>query len=160
MENLTKFDDFKNKKQGNKLNEGVIKIGGDYILSDIAVPVSLVNSYVKKIKDETGKNVREMMSDLDVAYRLGKYCMENYMEIENLPASILLGESDTNGGLEVQETQPAQETPAQESPAQETPAQETQPVQETPAQQTPAQPNAEQAAQNIPSGEEPSPQAI
>ena len=104
MENLTKFDDFKNKKHGSKLNEGVIKIGNEYVLSDVQIPVSLVNSYIKKIKDESGKNLREMMSDQDVAYRLVKYVIENYLQIDNLPSNVVLGD-DASANIEVNDTE-------------------------------------------------------
>lgn len=121
MENLTQFKDFKNKKQGAKLNntinEGVIKIGNEFILSDIALPVSLVNSYIKKVKDSTGKNVREMLSDQDVAARVLKYVVENFAQIDNLPESIILGEPENAEEVQVQQTQgqPAQtQTPTQE----------------------------------------------
>lgn len=103
MNNLTEFNKFRNKKDGSKLNEGVIKIGNDYIISDIELPASLVNSYIKKVKDERGKDLREMMADQDVAMRLVKYAMENFMQIDNMPTSIVLGEEEED--IDVQDTQ-------------------------------------------------------
>jgi len=140
MENLTKFDDFKNKKHGSRLNEGVIKIGNEYVVSDIQVPVSLVNSYIKKIKDETGKNVRDFMSDYDVAFRLVNYSIENHLQIDNLPASVVMGDAAPES-IEVTDT-PAQQNAQPQAQAQDVQAQpkeETQTdktAQEVPATET------------------------
>lgn len=151
MENLTNFDSFKNKKHGSKVNEGVIKIGNDYIVSDIQIPVSLVNSYIKKIKDETGKNLREMLSDSDVAHRLVAYCIGNYLQIDNLPANIIIGD-ESSAAVEVQETPAETQTQTQTQPQSQAPA-ETQPQSQSPA---PAQGEATQVqktAQEIPATE-------
>lgn len=148
MENLTGFNNFKDKKHGSKLNEGVIKIGNAYVLSDIEVPVSLVNAYIKKVKDETQRNLREMMSDSDVAYRLLKYCVENNMIIDNLPSSIVLGEEA--GNVEVTDDMGGQIQASGQTQPQTQPAAQTQPVAQTPpaAQQT-AQPNATQTQKTV-----------
>lgn len=144
MENLTKFEEFKNKKHGSKLNEGVIKIGNDYVVSDIEVPASLVNSYIKKVKDETSKNLREMWSDQDIVHRLVKYCIENHLQIDNLPSSIVLG-GEASEEIEVQETQP--EAPIQPQDIQ------AEPVQTQTQSQPEVQAQTAQTAQEIPATE-------
>jgi hypothetical protein len=147
MENLTGFNNFRDKKHGSKLNEGVIKIGNAYVLSDIEVPVSLVNAYIKKVKDETQRNLREMMSDSDVAYRLLKYCVENNMLIDNLPSSIVLGEEA--GNVEVTDNMGGQIQASGQTP-QTQPAAQTQPVAQTqPAAQQTAQPGATQTQKTV-----------
>lgn len=150
MENLTNFDDFKNKKHGSKLNEGVIKIGNEYVLSDVQIPVSLVNSYIKKIKDESGKNLREMMSDQDVAYRLVKYVIENYLQIDNLPSNVVLGD-DASASIEVNDTEsqiPPQGVQGQETQTQ-TQIQDTQ----TQTQDTQTQSQVDSTVNDIQSSE-------
>ena len=156
MENLTKFEQFKNKKNGTKLNEGVVKIGNSYVVSDIEVPASLVNSYIKKVKDETGKNLREMFSDQDVVFRIIKYCVDNYLQIDNLPASIVTGE-DVAEEVEVQDTQAQEPIQSQDSQAEpvQTDAQGQAQGQAQPqaAQGQAAQGQAAQTAQEIPATE-------
>jgi hypothetical protein len=155
MENLTGFNSFKDKKHGSKLNEGVVKIGNAYVVSDVEIPVSLVNAFIKKVKDESGRNLREIFSDNDVAYRLLKYCVENNMIIDNLPSSIVLG--DGTGNVEVTDdmggqVQQSGQTPQTQAQAQAQPQTQTQaqPVVQTPpaAQQT-AQTGATQTQKTV-----------
>jgi hypothetical protein len=73
---------------------------------------------VKKVKEENSKNAREFWSDIDIAEEIAKYVISTFMSIDNVPASILVGE-----------TGPV-ETPIEEAPVEETPAA---PVAEVPA---------------------------
>jgi hypothetical protein len=162
MNNLTKFDEFKNKRTGKKLNEGVVKLGNEYIISDIEVPVSLVNAFVKKVKDEANLDLRSSFSDQDIAYRVTKYCIDNFLQIDNLPVSIITGESDDAAQAQPQsQTQPQTQTQTDTQSQTQTQTQptdtqtdtqtqtqtQTQPVQGTPTQ--PAQPNVQKTASEI-----------
>lgn len=75
-----------------KTNESTAVRNNDYIISGIEIPQSLVNSYVKKIKDETGTNLRHMYSDSYIAEQIVKFVVSEYSDIDKLPLSILLGE--------------------------------------------------------------------
>ena len=93
--NIFKFGDFQNKRKGNSkmVNETVIAFGDHYkVRTSIDVPFSLVNSYVKKIKDETGQDIKRMYSDMEIAEEIAKYVSSSYLNIENIPTDVLTPE--------------------------------------------------------------------
>ena len=91
MDFIKDFDKFKT----TKVNESVMKVDDVYKVKMVCdVPQSLINALVRKVKDESEKNAREFWSDIDVAEEIAKYLTSNFMNIENLPASILMGETD------------------------------------------------------------------
>ena len=82
----------KSWKQYQKTNETVAIRNNDYIISGIELPQSLINSYVKKVKDSTGTNLRHMHSDSYIAEQIVKFIVSEYSDADKLPLSILLGE--------------------------------------------------------------------
>lgn len=139
MEFLKEFEKFRTNKDLNE--SAIMKIDDVYkVKAVIDVPQSLINALIRKVKDESEKNAREFWSDIDIANEVVKYISTNFMNIENLPASILMGETDlaaqpaataqpvAQAQPEAQPvTQPEAQPAAQEEPA----AQE--PIEETPA---------------------------
>jgi hypothetical protein len=134
------------------IKESVISVGDIYkVRSMVDIPQSLINSYVKKVKDTTGKNLRQFFGDVEIAEELVKHITTSGLDIDKIDGSALMGGAQgqvqttaqtTTEQPQVQvdtqaETQPA----AQEAPvAQEAPAQEEVPAQ---AQETVAQPSAQ-----------------
>jgi len=141
MDFIKDFDKFKT----TKVNESVMKVDDTYKVKMVCdVPQSLINALVRKVKDESEKNAREFWSDIDIAEEVAKYLTSNFMNIENLPASILMGETDLNGSTPA--AQPAPGAQAAQGGAQggETPAQ---PVAQAQPEVKPELPEAQPEAQ-------------
>ena len=137
------------------IKESVISVGDLYkVRSMVDIPQSLINSYVKKVKDTTGKNLRQFFGDVEIAEELVKHITTTGLDIDKIDGSALMGGAQGQGQTTAQttteqpqvqvdtqaETQPAQ---AQETPVQEAPAQ----AQEVPAQAQEGQPVAQPSAQ-------------
>lgn len=149
MEQLHSRSSFIKMKQGAVLvNENTVSKGDSWeILIPIQIPKSLVKSYFKKVKDETGNNLSESHGEINVAEELVSYAMKTFIKIENLPTSIVLGDHDSSI-VQVQPQAQAQ-TQLQTQPVQDAPADGTTPQGET----APANPQAQAAAQSIPATE-------
>lgn len=79
----------------NEINESVKQIGDVYKVGSIDVKQTLINSYVKRVKDETGKDLRNMYSDMDIASEVVKFIIEEELESDTIPTYALLdGESE------------------------------------------------------------------
>jgi len=162
MNNLHEYNEFKNKKKTvEPINESAAQLFDDVwkIRLRMDIPVSLVNSYVKKCQNETGEDIRKKISEQEIAEMISDYVAKSFLTIENLPVSIV-SNTQQEPKIQTQEAQvPPQTQIQEETPAQE-PATEGQPApaQEAPAQQpaqnaAPAQPNAQQTASKIPQAE-------
>lgn len=168
VNNIYGFDDFKGKKKlsiqeskvedikdettkvaESKINEMVDAIDDFYRVSvDVDLPKSLVSTYIKKVKDQTGKDLRADMGEKRLAERLVQWANENYLNIENLPVEIVTGSDKVPAQTQAQsqvQAQPAAEEPAAEATA--TAQASEQPVQNTEAQKPAVQVQGQQAAQ-------------
>jgi len=140
MDFIKDFDKFKTSKN---LNESVMKIDDVYkVKAVIDVPQSLINAIVRKVKDESEKNAREFWSDIDIAQEIVKYLTTNFMNIENLPASILMGETEVSAQPVAQPQAQAQPVQAQAQPAAQEPAAQEPAAQEPAQGETPTLPEA------------------
>lgn len=117
--NLYEFNRFQSKKNNRVLNENVQAVDDVYrVRKRIDVPMSLVNAFKKKVKDESGKNISQFYSDVELAEEIAEYIITTYVTIENLPVNLILGDqySKAQGQPQAQfsdtedldETQPAQ----------------------------------------------------
>lgn len=132
--NLYEFGEFQGKRSSwSVLNDNVQAVDDTYrVRKRIDVPMSLVNAFAKKVKDESGKNIRQFYSDVELSEEIADYIIKTYVTIENLPVNLILGDqySKAQGGAQGQaqgqldmdsldETQPVQGQPgAQGQPAQ------------------------------------------
>jgi hypothetical protein len=136
MRYLQKSEDYKNSKLG--INEAVIKMGNDFkVKSNSSIPQSFINSYVKSVKEATGKDLKEFYSDMDLSEMIVNYVMENFLKIESIPTNAFTGgdeapkaEDDTTGA-------PVEETPVAEAPVEETPGFDSEEI-ETTSEELPA----------------------
>lgn len=152
VNNIYGFDDFKGKKKStiqesksNKINEMVDAIDDFYRVSvDVDLPKSLVSTFIKKVKDQTGKDLRADMGEKRLAERLVQWANENYLNIENLPVEIVTGSDKVPAQTQAQTQVQAQPT---EEPVQEPTAETGQPIQNTEAQKPAVQVQGQQAAQ-------------
>jgi hypothetical protein len=162
VKNILSLDDFKGKKSIKEskdivINEMVDAIDDFYRVSvDIDLPKALISSYIKKVKESSGKDLRAEMGEKRLAERLVQWANENYLNIENLPVEIVTGsdkspvQAQTQVQSQVQE--PGEEDQVQ-SQAQVQPSQ-AQPIQNTEAQKPAVQvQSAQNAAAQVPAQE-------
>lgn len=153
VKNILSLDDFKGKKSTNKpVNEMVDAIDDFYRVSvDVDLPKSLIGSFIKKVKESTGKDLRAEMGEKRLAERLVQWANENYLNIENLPVEIVTGsdKSPVQAQSQVQ-AQPQLDEPDEDDGTQPQVQAQVQPSQAQPVQNTDAQKPAVQvqSAQN------------
>jgi hypothetical protein len=166
VNNIFSFDDFKGKKKSSiqesitnedvaingettQVNEMVDAIDDFYRVSvDVDLPKSLVSTYIKKVKDQTGKDLRADMGEKRLAERLVQWANENYLNIENLPVEIVTGSDKVPAQTQAQ-TQAQSQVQAQPAGTDDvdTAAAQTAPVQNTDAQKPAVQVQGQQQAQ-------------
>ena len=143
MSYIRKYESFKQAKKQNRLKKSVresviMRVDNTFKVKSTAdVSQSLINAYVKKVKEETGKELRDFFSDMDIAEALIKYVTDNNLNIENIPAGALLGENsakaeddlNTEDSVEdeisSEEESEEEETEEEESEEEETEEEET-----------------------------------
>lgn len=117
MEYLKSKEQLVSEKLGS-VNESVFKMGDVYkVKTIIDIPKSLINAFVSKAKKDHDIDPRENWSDVDLAEMFVNYIAANFVNIESLPVTAILGEKpSTEIQTDVQPTDVA--TPAvQEEPA-------------------------------------------
>jgi len=151
--NITPFGRFKDiKKSPEKINELVEPRDNEYdVTLTFTVPKTLINAYIKKVKDETNKDLRQTKSEAGLAEQMVSYLVQNYLVIENLPVDMAVSTDQKAVQAQAQVQPQIQEEPLQEEPLQ---AQDTQVQVSQPGQQTQVgQGQAQIAAQEIPAQE-------
>jgi len=93
MNHIRKFLSYKSKKNPTQVvKESVLQVDDVYKVRVIVdVKKSMVNSYIKKVSDNTQKNLRDFYSDMDIVEELVKHVVETGMNVDTIPASILVG---------------------------------------------------------------------
>ena len=168
MKHVKAFEKFRIQKNREEIiKESVFQVNDLYkVKTMIDLPQSLINAYVKKVKDTTGKNLRQFFGDVDIAEEIIKYVTTTFLDIDKIPGGAIMGgqtQAQTQGQGQVQvqtETQP--QVQAQTEPqAQEAPAQGEAPEGEFEEPQAQTEPQAQEApAQGeAPEGEFEEPQA-
>jgi len=144
MKHIRTFENYRTKsKREEIIKESVFQVNDIYkVKTMIDIPQSLINAYVKKVKDTTGKNLRQFFGDVDIAEEIVKYINMNNLYVEKIPGGALMG-----GQAQAQSTQaqPQAQTEAQpQAQSQAQPQVEAQPQAEVqPQVQTEAQPQAQ-----------------
>ena len=142
VKNILSLNDFKGKKsiQESVVNEMVDAIDDVYRVSvDIDLPKALISSYIKKVKESTGKDLRAEMGEKRLAERLVQWANENYLNIENLPVEIVTGTDKAPVQAQVQSQVQSQGEPPLEDETQAQPQAQAQPSQVQPTQNSEAQ---------------------
>jgi hypothetical protein len=169
MSYIRKFQSFSDKKRGSEgktvHNESVMIVNDMYKVNvTVDIPQSLINSYVKKVKDSIDKNARQFYSDQLVAEELVKYVLQQNLDINKIDARALFGgvpqgQEQAQGQVQVQAQTQAQPQGQAQAPAQgqAQPAQgEAQPQGQGQPQgqaQAPAQGEAQPQGQPQPQGQ-------
>ena len=93
MKHIRQFESFRVQKNREEIiKEAVLQVNDIYkVKTMIDIPQSLINSYVKKVKDTTGKNLRQFFGDVDIAEEIVKYITINNTDVEKIPGNALMG---------------------------------------------------------------------
>jgi len=93
MNHIRKFQSFrKGKKREEIIQEAVFQVNDIYkVKTTIDIPQSLINAYVKKVKDNTGKNLRQFFGDMDIAEEIVKFVAQSGLDADTLSATALVG---------------------------------------------------------------------
>jgi len=148
MKHLNKFESYtKKRKLQDAIKESVMVVNDVYrVNTTVDIPQSLLNTYVKSVKDSLGKNARQFYSDIQLAEEITKYVVQNGLTPEKIPAGALFGG-------EGQGQQPAQGQAAPQAQAQpgqvqiQAQAPQAQSPMDPQAQAQPAQGQAQMQAQ-------------
>ena len=149
MKHIRTYDSYRNIKSkfssvdpsafDEAIKESVLQVGDVYkVRSMVDIPQSLINSYVKKVKDTTGKNLRQFFGDVEIAEQLLQYITTTGLDLDKIPGGALMGQAQAQG-------QPAQaQTPASTEEGSEGQAQvQAQPAQAQEPVQTQVQPEGQ-----------------
>ncbi len=128
MKHIRTFENYRVRKNREEIiKEAVLQVNDIYkVKTMIDIPQSLINSYVKKVKDTTGKNLRQFFGDVDIAEEIVKYINLNNLDVDKIPGGALMGgqtqgqtqtQSQPDMGGEAQTQAPVQaQAPAQAQP--------------------------------------------
>jgi hypothetical protein len=155
MKHVKAFEKFRIQKNREEIiKESVFQVNDLYkVKTMIDLPQSLINAYVKKVKDTTGKNLRQFFGDVDIAEEIIKYVTTTFLDIDKIPGGAIMGgqtQAQTQGQGQVQvQTEPQAQTQGQVEPQAQAPAQGQAPEGEfeEPQAQTPVEGQAQAPAQ-------------
>jgi len=142
MKHLRKFEKYTTeRKQLEIIKESVLQVNDIYkVRTFVEIPQSLINSYVKKVKDTAGKNLRQIFGDIDIAEEIVKYVNTNYTNIDKLPADALMGGKDSQEKTEEPTQDSTEDTSTEtETSTEETPEAEVKVETETSTEETPTE---------------------
>jgi hypothetical protein len=147
MKHLRKFEKYTTeRKQLEIIKESVLQVNDIYkVRTFVEIPQSLINSYVKKVKDTAGKNLRQIFGDIDIAEEIVKYVNTNYTNIDKLPAEALMGGKDSQEKTEeptqdsTEDTSTETETSTEETPEAEVKVETGTPTEEIPTEEIPTE---------------------
>lgn len=152
MKHIRKFESYRNNKRRDEIiKESVFQVNDIYkVRTLIDIPQSLINAYVKKVKDNTGKNLKQFFGDVDIAEEIVKYVTLNFTNVDQVPAGALTG--DAQGSPEGQKQAQPQTEPQAQTQAQ--PQSQTQSQGQAQVQvQTEAEPQAQPQSQTQSQGQ-------
>jgi hypothetical protein len=114
MNHIKKFNSFsKSKRRTEIIKESVLQVDDVYkVKSTIDIPQSLINAYVKKVKDNTGKNLRQFFGDMDIAEEIVKYLAQSGLDADKISPNALVGGGQTQTQAQPQ-AQPQAQTQTQ-----------------------------------------------
>jgi len=154
MNHIRKFKSFsEGKRRVEIIKEAVFQVNDIYkVKTTIDIPQSLINAYVKKVKDNTGKNLRQFFGDMDIAEEIVKFVAQSGLDADTLSATALVG--GVQGQAQGQgQAQPQAETQPQAQPQAQPEGQSQVQVQTQGEAQPQAQPQAQPEGQAQPQGQ-------
>ena len=93
MRHIKGFESYRIIKNREEIiKESVFQVNDIYkVKTMIDIPQSLINAYVKKVKDSTGKNLRQFFGDVDIAEEIIKYITLNNLDVDKIPGGAIMG---------------------------------------------------------------------
>jgi len=154
MNHIRKFKSFsEGKRRVEIIKEAVFQVNDIYkVKTTIDIPQSLINAYVKKVKDNTGKNLRQFFGDMDIAEEIVKFVAQSGLDADTLSATALVGGAQGQAQGQGQ-AQPQAETQPQAQPQAQPEGQSQVQVQTQGEAQPQAQPQAQPEGQAQPQGQ-------
>lgn len=157
MKHVRKFESFQNNKRKEEIiKESVLMVNDIYkVRTTVDVPQSLLNAYTKRVKEVSGKNLKQYFGDVDLSEEIVKYIVTNYLDADKIPANAILG---GQAQAQTAEAQPAPQAEAGDAQVQVEPEAQAAPQVQAEAEAQPqieAQPEAQAVpeAQPAPQGE-------
>jgi hypothetical protein len=139
MKHVKAFEKFRiQKNREDIIKEAVYQVNDIYNVQ-VTVPITqaIINKYVQKVKETTGKNLRQFFGDVQLAEEITKWVMTNGLDVEKIPGGAILGgQTQAQGQAQAQ----APQAQTQEMPQAQPEAQA--PVEAQPQVQTQVQPEA------------------
>ena len=144
MKHIRTFENYRTKsKREEIIKESVFQVNDIYkVKTMIDIPQSLINAYVKKVRDTTGKNLRQFFGDVDIAEEIVKYINMNNLDVEKIPGGALMG-----GQVQAQSTQTQPQAQTEVQPQAQTEVQPQAQTEVQPQAQTEVQPQAQTEVQ-------------
>jgi hypothetical protein len=144
MKHLRKFEKYTSLRRKNELiKESVLQVNDIYkVRTFIDIPQSLINAYVKKVKDTAGKNLRQFFGDVDIAEEIVKYINLNYLNVDKIPAGALMGDGQAQPQSQSDIEEPSAQVSTQDQ------VQTTQDQAQAPQVQVQSEPQTQAQTQN------------
>jgi hypothetical protein len=122
MKHIRTYENYRVKKNREEIiKESVLQVNDIYkVKTMIDIPQSLINAYVKKVKDTTGKNLRQFFGDVDIAEEIVKYINMNNLDVEKIPGGALMGGGQSQAQTTQTEAQPQVQTEGEAQPQAQT----------------------------------------
>lgn len=93
MKHVKAFEKFRIlKNREDIIKEAVFQVNDIYNVQ-VTVPITqaIINKYVQKVKETTGKNLRQFFGDVQIAEEITKYVMTSGLDVEKIPGGAILG---------------------------------------------------------------------
>jgi hypothetical protein len=137
MKHVKAFEKFRiQKNREDIIKEAVYQVNDIYNVQ-VTVPITqaIINKYVQKVKETTGKNLRQFFGDVQLAEEITKWVMTNGLDVEKIPGGAILGGQTQAQG----QAQAAPQAQTQEMPQAQAEVQAQAPVEGQPQVQTQVQ---------------------
>jgi len=104
MKHIRTYENYRIKKKRYEIiKEAVLQVNDIYKVNTmIDIPQSLINAYVKKVKDDTGKNLRQFFGDVNIAEEIVKQITKDYLNVDSIPGNALMGGGQEQAQSQVQ----------------------------------------------------------
>jgi hypothetical protein len=142
MKHVKAFEKFRiQKNREDIIKEAVYQVNDIYNVQ-VTVPITqaIINKYVQKVKETTGKNLRQFFGDVQLAEEITKWVMTNGLDVEKIPGGAILGgQTQAQGQAQAQAPQAQTQEMPQAQPQAQPEVQAQAPVQGQPEVQTQVQ---------------------
>lgn len=103
MKHIRNYENHRtNKIDDLAINEQTLNIDNDImVVANIRIPRSVVNGYAKKVKDLTGKDLKDIFGESAIAEEIVKYISSNFINVDSIPVNALIGGPDPQAQTQI-----------------------------------------------------------